>query len=304
MPVLDPTIAALLEAQDALVTRRALLDVEGGAATLRRMVRNGTWQRLDEGLYGPSGVPMTWRRQLMSAVLLGPPGTLASHRAMAHLLGIGFDSEPDPEVSIPRGSTFRRVGVIVHESNDLHLAAPTEIGGVPCTGPARLAMDLGSVVSDARYRQTVRELRHRHGVTSEELLRTYLRHKRQGRNGGGALRDWLDRYFEVAGVPESGLEQVVLDAILDAGLPAPVAQHWVRVSGVAYRLDLAYPGRRICVEVDGIQHRDDPDVRADDLVRQRRLEDAGWTVIRVRSWLFVTDLADALRQLRASVVDS
>ncbi len=305
MPVLDPTIAALMEAQDALVTRRALVDLQGGAATLRRMVRNGTWTRLDEGLYGPAGVPMTWRRRLLAAVLLGPPGTLASHRAMAHLLGVGgFDTEPEPEISIPRGATFRRAGVIVHESKDLHLAAPTEIDGIPCTGPARLAMDLGSVVSDARYRQTLRELRHRHGVTSEQLLRTYLRHKRQGRNGGGALRDWLDRYFEVEGVPESGLEQVVLDAILDAALPTPVAQHRVRLSGASYRLDLAYPGRRICVEVDGIQHRDDPDVRAGDLVRQRRLEDAGWTVIRIRSWCFATDLADALRQLRASVVQS
>ena len=117
-------------------------------------------------------------------------------------------------------------------------------------------------------------------------------------------KNGLDRYFEVEGVPESGLEQVVLDAILDAGLPQPVAQHWVRLSGASYRLDLAYPGRRICVEVDGSQHRDDPDVRADDQVRQRRLEDAGWSVIRIRSWCFATDLVEALRALRASVVDS
>lgn len=196
MPVLDPSIAALLASQQALVTRRDLLDLDGGAATLR-MVRNGSWERLDEGLYGPAGVPMTWHRQLLAAVLLAPTGSLASHRAMAHLIGAGgFDAAPDPEISIPRGATFRRAGVIVHESTDLHLAAPIEVDGIPCTGAARLAMDLGGVVSERRYRQTVRELRHEHGVTSPELLRTYLRHKRQGRNGGGALRDWLDRYFD------------------------------------------------------------------------------------------------------------
>ncbi len=304
MPVLDPSIAALLASQQALVTRRDLLDLDGGAATLRRMVRSGAWQRLDEGLYGPAGVPMTWHRRLRAAVLLAPVGSLVSHRAMAHLVGVGgFDPAPEPEISIPRGATFRRPGVIVHESTDLHLAAPIEVDGIPCTGPARLAMDLGGVVSERRYCQTVRTLRHEHGVTNLELLRTYLRHKRRGRNGGGALRDWLDRYFEVEGVPESGLEQVVLDAVIDAGLAVPVAQHWVRLSESSYRLDLAYPGRRICLEVDGIQHRDDPDVRTADLIRQRRLEDAGWTVLRIRSWSFASDLAVALRRLQESAVD-
>lgn len=117
------------------------------------------------------------------------------------------------------------------------------------------------------------------------------------------MRDWLDRYFEVDGVPESGLEQLVLDAILDACLPAPLAQHWVHAAGASYRLDLAYPERRICVEVDGVQHRDDVDVREGDVVRQRVLEEAGWTVIRIRSWCFASDLAAALRQLRGHLVD-
>lgn len=295
---------ALLERQQALITRPQLGAIDDGLPLLRRMVRNGTWVRLDAGLYGPAGVPMTWRRRLMGALLLAPIGALASHRSGAHLSGVGgFDLAPVPEISIPAGTTFRRPDVIVHESTDLELAAPRCVDDIPCTGLARLAMDLGCVISEKRYRQTVRELRHAHGVTSQDLLRTYLRHKRRGRNGGGALRDWLDRYFEVDGVPESGLEQLVLDAILDALLPAPVAQHWVRAGGGSYRLDLAYPERRICIEVDGVQHRDDADVRADDLVRQRALEDAGWTVIRIRSWCFATDVADALRQLRGHLVD-
>jgi hypothetical protein len=303
VPALSPTIVSLLESQQALVTRRSLLGVDEGPATLRRMVRNGLWLRLDEGLYGPAGVPMTWRRRLMAAVLLAPPGSLVSHRAMAHLLGVGgFAVAPAPEISIPRGASLRRADVVVHESTDLDLAEPQVIDGIPCTGTARLAMDLGGVVSEQRYRQTIRELQHQHGVTSKRLLHTYLRHKRQGRNGGGALRDWLDRYFDVGGVSESGIELLVLDAILDASLPAPTRQHWVHVGTTSYRLDLAYPGRLVCIEVDGRQHRDDPEVRANDLVRQAALEDAGWTVIRIRSWCFASDLAAALRQLREDLV--
>jgi hypothetical protein len=305
VPALSPTIVSLLEAQQGLVTRRSLLGIDDGPATLRRMVRNGLWLRVDEGLYGPAGVPMTWRRSLMAAVLLAPPGSLISHRALAHLLGVGgFDVPPRPEVSIPRGGSLRRRDVVVHESTDLDLAEPHVIDGIPCTGTARLAVDLGGVVSEQRYRQTIRELQHQHGVTSKRLLHTYLRHKRRGRNGGGALRGWLDRYFDVGGVSESGIELLVLDAILDASLPTPIRQHWVHVGTASYRLDLAYPGLKLCIEVDGRQHRDDPEVRADDLVRQTALEDAGWTVIRIRSWCFATDLAAALLQLRRHLVGS
>jgi hypothetical protein len=130
--------------------------------------------RIDEGLYGPAGVPMTWRRRLMAAVLVAPPGSLVSHRALAHLLGAGgFDTPPRPEVSIPKGGSLRRAGIVVHESTDLDLAHPQYIDGIPCTGTARLAMDLGAVTSERRYRQTLRELQHQHGVSSDRPLRTY-----------------------------------------------------------------------------------------------------------------------------------
>lgn len=145
MPTSSPAAIALLEHQQALITRSQLGALDGGLPLLRRMLRTGSRVRLDAGLYGPAGMPMTWHRKLMASLHLAPAGAVASHRAHAFLMGIGgFD---------------------------------------------------------------VRDLRHAHGVTSEELLRTYLRHKRQGRNGGGALRGWLDRYFEVDGAPESGLEQ-------------------------------------------------------------------------------------------------
>ncbi|HEX4902043.1 MAG TPA: DUF559 domain-containing protein, partial [Acidimicrobiales bacterium] len=131
---------------------------------------------------------------------------------------------------------------------------------------------------------------------------TYLRHKRQGRNGGAALRDWLDRYVDTGGISESGLEQVALDAFLDAGVP-PTAQLWVHVdSETSYRIDLAFPDRMIAVEIDGSQHEEKP-AKAADKRRDARLEALGWTVVHVKAATFATDLARALRVvLTASVV--
>jgi hypothetical protein len=290
--------APTLRRQQALITRRQCLELGGSAAALRRLLDRGIWETVDRGLYGPSGVPLGWSRRLMAASLLAPPGSLVSHCAAGALLDVGGLTQPKPELSVHEGQTFRRPWVITHESKDLDLADVVVIDGIPTTGPRRLAMDIGSVVSFPRFKHTVREIRHQHGVTNEQLLHTYLRHKQRGRNGGGSLRDWLDRYFAISGTAESGLELVVLDAILDSSLPAPVAQHWVVTAGGRFRLDLAYPERKIAIEVDGVQH-EDLDIVPADQRRTALLEDCGWTVIRVRSKHLATDLPRALRALES-----
>ncbi len=292
--------APVLRAQHALILRRQAIRLVNSEACVRHLLRTGVWETVDRGLYGPTGVPSTWRRMLMAAILLAPEGSLVSHRAAAFLHGVGGLDQPMPEITIPRSSKLRRPWLVTHESLDLHLADRVELDGIPATGLRRLAVDLGGTVSFPRYKHTIREIRHGRGVSSPELLHTYLRHKCQGRTGGAALRDWLDRYFSVAGVSESGIELLVLDAILDAGLPAPVRQHWVDVSGHRYRLDLAYPGLRIAVEVDGRKH-EDTDVRASDTQRTARLEAEGWRVIRVRAGRLASDLPLALARLREAL---
>lgn len=303
MPTTLDVATPLLTGQHALVTAAQLRARGVHGQALKRLVDRGIWERVDHSLYGPVGVSMTWRRRLMAATLIGPPGTVVSHRALAALHGVGGLVDPRPEVSIPAGTSLRRPWLIAHESADLHLAEPEVLDGIPVTSRCRLAVDLGAVVSFERYKHTVRELRHGHGLTNDQLLHTYLRHSERGRNGCGAIRDWLDRYYEVAGVSESGLELVVLDAIIDAGLRAPCRQLWVVVGGARYRLDLAYPDLRLAIEVDGAQHGD-VDLRASDSIRTARLEAAGWRVVRIRSSHLATDLAAALLTIRSAVAAS
>lgn len=292
----------IMARQQSCITTAQAASVGIGRERCRSLVERTAWERLDRGVYGPVGVPLTWRRRLAIALLLAPEGSLASHRSTAALLGVGGIQRPAPEITIPRGSTFRRPWLIAHESTDLELADRCTVDGLASTGPRRLAMDLGSVVSEKRYRQTMRELRSRFDVPFEALLRTYLRHKRSGRNGGAALRDWLERYVDVRGIPESGLEQVVLDAMLDAGL-RPVAQLWVAIDGMPrYRIDLAFPDLMIAVEVDGSQHEERPATVAD-AQRDAALESLGWRVEHIRARTFTADLVRVLALLhRASVV--
>lgn len=59
----------------------------------------------------------------------------------------------------------------------------------------------------------------------------------------------------------------------------------------------------LVIEVDGRQHRDE-DICAADVRRTAALEAAGWTVIRIRSWMFASDLFAALRSIRSVVSHS
>jgi hypothetical protein len=71
---------------------------------------------------------------------------------------------------------------------------------------------------------------------------------------------------------ESNPEKRIAELLVRAGLPAPTAQHWVRVRGKRYRVDLCYPEAKIAIEYDSWEHHrgrqafDHDRVRGNDLV--------------------------------------
>jgi very-short-patch-repair endonuclease len=94
--------------------------------------------------------------------------------------------------------------------------------------------------------------------------------------------------------------------LLDAGLPRPVAQHWVDVDGIpTYRLDFAYVEARVYIEYDGEEaHGSEEQVRHD---RRRRewLRSNGWTGIIVRSGDFTGARRDRwVHELRSALASA
>lgn len=118
-----------------------------------------------------------------------------------------------------------------------------------------------------------------------------------GGEGASRLRAMSDLIRE--GV-ESPMETVLRLTLLDAGLPEPEINGEVRHDGVLVaRCDLLYRAARVALEYEGDQHRSDVSVFRGDIARIRRLEAAGWRVIRVT----VDDIRDArrMRELIAQI---
>ncbi len=277
------TIERLLHDQHDLVTPSQARSAGGHSSTISRLVGDGTLERLDTRVYGTVGVPMTWERRLHLALLAAGRPAVASHRSAARLLGLATFEGAPVEITVPTKRTFRRPGVIVHESRDLAYIPPAHVQGIPCTPPRRLAVDLGAVLGETAYTTVIRDLRRDHGVSWKQLAAILELHSRRGRNGCGPLRRQLERYHGVGGIPDTTLEQGFLDLVIDADLPVPECQYVLALPGGdpdrPFRLDFAYVPVRLDVEIDGPHHRTavarDRDARRDAVLRR-----FGWEVLR------------------------
>ena len=78
-------------------------------------------------------------------------------------------------------------------------------------------------------------------------------------------------------IVRSELEERFQAFLLDAGLPSPKTN--VRIEGI--EVDCVWPEQRVIVELDGRSTHDTHHAFEEDRARDRRLEAAGWRVIRV-----------------------
>lgn len=273
-------IRPVLEPQHQLITASQAATRGVHRAQLHRLERRRVLERIGRGVYRLRGSEETWHQRLLAAVLIAGGPAQASHRAAARLLERPTFEGAAPEISLPSKRRLDLPGVTVHESRDIRYVPPVVIDGIPCTPPRRLAVDIGAVVGPTEYGTILRDLRRDFGITWEQLAGALRLHSRKGRDGCGPLRRQLERTYGIEGIPETTLEQTVLDLLIDAWLPLPVCQHVVPLpGGSAYRIDFAYPAVKLAIEIDGPHHRL-PENRARDLRRDRRLRAMGWTVVR------------------------
>lgn len=272
----------VLDCQRQLITSAQARAAGVHQQTFRRMVVNGSIEQVEPRVFGPVGCERPWKRRILAVLLSAGPEAVASHRAAARLLEIPTYEGAPVEITVPTKRGFAHPTAIVHESRDLSYVPAWSIDGIPCTPPLRLAVDAGAVLGRTAYATVLRELRRRDRVSWRQLAAILRLHSRRGRNGCGPLREQLERYYGLEGIPESTLEQEALDLMLDAGLPMPVAQHSIEAEGLPrFRIDFAYLAERVAIEIDG-PHHELTEVEDYDRWRQGILEGLGWEVLRFK----------------------
>ena len=266
--------------QHGLASRSQLLELGWSESAIKRDVRAGRLERVHPQSLRVAGAPLTWEQHVHAAVLGCGTGGFASHRSAARLWDV-VDGDETVEVSVSRTRLPRLEGVTVHRSGDLDPMWCTTRHRIPVTNPLRTLVDLGAVTSpgvvgDAVERALVSGL-----VSVAALEWARAAHAGSGRRGVGVLGRILDRRALGSRPADSVLEARMAALLQRHGLPRPAFQHEVRAGGrLVARVDFAYPGLLLALEVDGLAAHGTADALQHDLQRQNELVGLGWTVLR------------------------
>ena len=268
-----------MRSQYGIITRAQALADGMTRAQIDHCVRTGGWVREARGVYRHAATAPTPMSRLFAAGMAHDG--LASHRSAAALHGIEGFKLDRVELTVPPGKRPSIAGVKLHRSRQLSLAQPTERQGVPCTGRARTVMDLASVVTSKRLDRVIDAVLRDRLLRPSDLYGVLALHARRGRNGCAAFRSALESRLGDDPVPLSEWSRMVEDLLVDAGLARPCLEY--RVCSADARLlaqvDLAYPARRVAIELDSVRYHLNRQSFVSDPRRRNRITLAGWTVL-------------------------
>jgi hypothetical protein len=297
---MSPLILPVEPFTAAALPRLGLTPRELRGALERRQVR-----RLLRGVYVDATATDSIQLRTTALRLVVQETHVVVDRTAAWLHGIDaysaveLEAGPPVETCALRGHTRTRLDGVRGRTRDLGSEDVMLLDGLRLTTPLRTALDLGCHLRRREAFAALCGLAHEHGVTAPDLVAAVDRFRR--RRGVVQLRELIPL---VDPRIESPREAWTFLAIHDAGLPLPEPQLWIDIDGVpTFRLDFAYPQRRICVEYDGIDgHERTEEQRRYDRKRRGWLRDHGWTVIVVRLGDFTgAGLERWLGELRAAL---
>lgn len=241
-------------------------------------------------IYVPSGHQLTPVQKAIAAWLWSRrQATVAGVSAAALHGSLWIDARLPAELNQP--SQHMTKGIVLH-SDALRADEIVAVRDIPVTTPARTAFDLGR-----RYGLTLAVIRldammQATAVKPAEI--EALIHRHPGMRGVVQLRGAISLADGGAESPQETRTRLVLT---EAGLRPERTQIEVYndYGDFVGRIDMGWPGWRVGVEYDGVQHWTDPERRARDIDRQAELEALGWRIVRVS--------ADMLRYTKHVIVE-
>ena len=248
------------------------------------LVRVGALTRVLRGVYLRTDVTLTIEARAACVAKVLPDNAVVCDHTAAWLLGVdcqpaaALDGPVDLDVVSVGGHDRTTRSGLHGGKRDLRRDEIWEVAGVRVTSPVRTACDLACRRGRRQALAVLDAFMRCCGLTHADYRAMLPRFR--GRRGCTQLRE-LVPYAD--GRAESLRESWVRMEIIDAGLPVPQLQIWVRVPHLGRRrLDLGYVGRKVAVEHDGEEHHsDDADVEADE-ERRTALRLLGWHIIVVR----------------------
>lgn len=296
---------ALGERQLGLVTYEQGVATVGKPAFFRA-VEKGVLLRDRPGVYVIAGVPRSKERDLLSACLAGEGA--ASHRSAAWMERFPRIASLRPEITTAAGKRVRLPGVKAHRSTYLPPHHLTVVEGIPCTSPARTAVDLSAVLGDDSVKRMLQDAHHHRIVSYAEVIGVLGDVRRRGRRRVAHLSPILDDLLSTGEKSQSGGETWVVRTVVKAGIRMPDQQIWVVANGQRYCIDVGWLPEKVGVDFDGWwAHGQTRGAFDGDRDRISELELAGWLMLPATSNTTESVLVDRVQRAlaqRARLLDT
>ena len=289
-----------MQQQHGLVTRAQALAAGMTGYQIRHRLDTGRWVGAARGVYRHAAVDPTPLSQLLAVCLAHD--VLASHRSAAALHSIDGYGLGRIEVLVPAGTGLVLDGITVHESAQMDLTRPVVRQGVPVTGLDRTILDLAGVVTRKRLDRTIDAVLRDRQLRPSDLYAVLASHARRGRNGCAALRAALDDRLGDDAVPLSEWSRMVECLLVEHGFPRPRLEYRIcRADGsLIAQVDLAYPDRRVAIELDSVRWHHNRRSFVEDRRRRNRTMLAGWDVLSFTWDDYINRPTDLCTQVEAA----
>jgi hypothetical protein len=266
--------------QHSLVTLEQALNAGLSVGQVRRRARSGEWVAIRPRIYAVAGAPATWIQTVAATALCLQPRAWLSHGTAARLWGLAAIEDDQIDVLVEPERRVKLAGVRSHRSRALFSADLTGHLRIPVTTPERTLVDLSSSVSAPALGRALDDALRRRLIRLDRLQRCAARLSKSPGRRPAVVQGLLAARLPGYDPGDSDLETRVLRLLVAQGLPAPVQQHKVRLGGRTCRIDLAYPGSKLAIELDGWEFHRTRSAFDDDRRRANALVAQGWTPLR------------------------
>jgi uncharacterized protein DUF559 len=274
-PHLDVRI--LEAARHGVVTLAALRSLGLSQSGVDYRVRNGSLHRRYSGVFAVGRPDLRLEGQFLAAVWACGPGALLSFRSGLRHWGLRGGGTYKIDITAGRGIK-PKPGIRLHRPlHALDVLDRDERDGVPVTSVARTLLDC----ADPRLRLDVGRLLHEANVQEVFDGRALWNVVARCPAAPGAPR--LERALrqELPPFHRSDLEIELRRVVEEAGLPSPASNEYVWDGDELVEVDFVWREAGVIVEADSERYHGTRWRRRKDAEKTRRLERAGWTVLRV-----------------------
>jgi hypothetical protein len=288
------------ERHDGLITNDIARAAGQTKRQLERERQRGRLRKVRRGVSVVGGAPPSWRQTVRAVLLSHPNRVAASHWTARTLLGGGATSSVD-QIHVITDLDHQVVldGVVCHRSGLLEEGDLVRRDGMLCTSPLRTVIDLSGPLSVAELGDAVDDFLRRNLLTLDELRNRVDRTRSAPGRSVATLRKVLAKRLPGYDPGESVLEARIARIIDQHGLPRPSHQHRVTYGRRRYRIDLAWPERRLYLEGNGFgSHMLATDLDSD-ARRQNDLVLDGWVPIEITWRMTDVEIATTIRKFLA-----